>query len=777
MMNEKKRAYLNLFFISAVMISFEIISTRISSVIFVNQYAFMVLSLAILGLGSGAVFCFYRIKDIEKELLFGTVARFVLFMALSLILFIACIIRFAITNPLWYFILLYLPFFFAGIVYSLLFRFFAGQSFTLYAWDLAGAASGSTVSLAVFYLFNASNAVLFLSLVLMTSAIIFAGAYMKKRKRIMLHAAVFILMIALVAGGHFNFMGKIPIGRFPEKDFYYVYPGLRDGQYRIVDSRWSLYGRADLVSYDHQNMVKQLFIDGAAGTPLYRFNGDVQNPDPLLTSLLIRYSTAVPFMLLREHERDRMLVIGPGGGKEVLTGLLSGVRQITGVEVNPDFIDIVKEYRSFDGGIYTDFPNVNILNKEGRHYIKMTDQLYDLIVMALPSTEQLQNIDNLAMSENYLLTVEAIRDYMEILTTEGRLILTVHNRWELIRLIVTTFFALEEMGVNHRDALEHIMLFSQDDPPTMVIKKSRYSRGEIAHAANIIRNMPEELPSVTYMPFHWDEMAATIENQLLRTIKDGRMSLREYIRKDQYDISPVHDNSPYFYKVYRGVPKNDTALFAGVTLFALLIVIAPMIQISRRHDRNDKASIIQVLIIFVLIGTGFMILEVSLFQKLVLYLGSPTVSLSMLLGSLLIGMGTGSYYGGFIYRDNPEKRLAVAALLITGTGILSFIFFPLILNALMVHGQTIRYVVSFIIIIPLGFFLGIPFPSAIQHLHRRHWETYIPWMYGVNGIMSVFGSILAVIVSMLLGFTQAFIFGLVFYFAVSMIAWNLYRKA
>ena len=107
-----------------------------------------------------------------------------------------------------------------------------------------------------------------------------------------------------------------------------------------------------------------------------------------------------------------MIVIGPGGGKDVLTGLLAGVDDITGVEINPDIVNIVKDHKEFNGGIYTDFPNVNILVKEGRHYIKQEQRKYDLIVMALPSTEQLQNIDNFAMNENYLLTIEAIKDYL-----------------------------------------------------------------------------------------------------------------------------------------------------------------------------------------------------------------------------------------------------------------------------------------------------------------------------------------------------------------------------
>lgn len=765
-MKDKKLIYLNLSLISASMICFEIISTRISSVIFVNNYAFIILSLAILGLGTGAIFSYYKIKTTKTPAIFKIIVRVIIFSGISFVLFIVGIIKLTITNPFFYFFLLFLPFFFAGIVYSLIFKMFAEHSFKLYASDLAGAALGSGLSIAVFHLFDAPNVVLFLSIILFTSAVSFAQELLNKKKILSLYSVLFLCIVTLVIYGNKNVLGKIPIGVFPEKDFYHVYPELNNIKYEIVDSRWSLYGRSDLVEYGHQDMVKQLFIDGAAGTQIYRFNGDVQKPDPLLTNLLLRNSTTIPFMFLREHEKDRMLVIGPGGGKEVLTGLLGGVDQITGVEVNPDFVKIVKKVSDFNGGIYTNFSNVQILVKEGRHYIKKSDQNYDLIVMALPSTEQLQNIDNFAMSENYLLTVEAIQDYLKILTPEGRLIFTVHNRWELIRLIVTTLSAFNKMGISNQEALDHFIILAQDYTPTIVIKKNAFSKGEIAYIKNVIRNIPQGLPSVTYLPFHWEEIHNTIENKLLRTVKDNQVSLQQYIDQDQYDISPVYDDSPYFYKVNRGVPDDYLWLLMGIAFLGVLVIAVPFSRINKKINKNRIKTLIPPLIIFISIGAGFMILEVSLFQRLVLYLGSPTISLSILLGSLLIGMGVGSYSGSKIYKDSLKKRLSVISLLIVGTGVFSFNLYPYILNGLLAHSQVIRSVVCFFIIIPFGFLLGIPFPSAIHLLQRVQMEKYIPWMYGINGIMSVLGSVLAVIMSMLFGFTPAFFIGLCFYFVV-----------
>ena len=764
-MPKLKVIYLNLIVISASVISFEIISTRISSVIFVNNYAFIILSLAILGLGCGGIYSYYRIKNKNPAELFNVIAKIIFLIGISFSFFIIAIIKFKITDPFVYFFLLFLPFFFAGIFYAQLFKYYAEHSFKLYASDLSGAAIGSVGTIGIFSLFAAPNAIIFLSLLVFSSALSFYISGFSKSKIAAFYSILIISITLLIFYGTTNILGNVTIGKFSEKDFYYVYPDAANIS-QILDSRWSIHGRSDLVAYSNQDEVRQLFVDGSAGTQMYRFSGDVKNFSPLLYNLLMRHTTTIPLLFLRDYEKDNMLVIGPGGGKEVLTGLLDGINNITGIEINPDFVDIVKKYRNFNGGIYSDFPNVNILIQEGRHYIKKSDQQFDLIVMALPSTEQLQNIDNFAMNENYLLTVEAIEDYMKILTPEGRLIFTVHNRWELIRLIVTTLTALKKEGISYKDAIKHFIIVSQDYAPTIVIKKEAFTQSEIAYIKNVISKIPKELPPVTYLPYNLKEAKNTRENQLLKNIEDGDVSLGDYINNDPYDISPVRDDSPYFYKVKRGITNDHFWLLIGILFFNLVVVVIPYSVIRKKIKDAEVKRLLLPLIIFTGIGTGFMILEISLFQKLILYLGSPTVSLSILLGSLLVGMGIGSFYGKKIFDENIRKRLYVICLLIVSSGITFFMLYPFILNKLLIYSQVLRSIVSFFMMVPFGFLLGIPFPSAIQLLKQEHLEKYIPWMYGVNGTMSVLGSVIAVILSLILGFSFSFFVGLSLYFII-----------
>jgi spermidine synthase len=770
-MKDIKLIYLYLFIISATVICFEIISTRISSVIFVNNYAFIILSLAILGLAAGGIYSYYRVKiEIPKtpKLLFN----YLLLAGSSLFIFIFSITVLEIINPFVYFLLLFLPFFFFGVIYAQLFKIFADKGFILYAYDLAGAAVGSIASLFIIDIFGGPNSVLLLGVLIFCLAGIYIIQQYKVKRIAYFYSIVVLSLIFLIINGDKSLLGKVPIGHYSEKDFYYVYPDAEEIS-EIAESRWSIYGRSDLVQYSNQDEVKQLFVDGAAGSQMYRFNGDLKKPDQLLYNLLLVHSNTIPFFFLNRNEKNNMLVIGPGGGKEVLIGLLSGVEQITGVEINPDFVNIVKDYKEFNGGIYTNFPNVRIEVEEGRHYLKKVKQKFDLIVMALPSTEQLQSIDNFAMNENYLLTVEAIKDYLKILTPEGRLIFTVHNNWELVRLIITSMSAFNSVGVNNQEVLNHFLILEQDYAPTIVIKKNSFTKDEIPHIESIIKTIPKNLPEVTYLPYYWGKLKNTGLNNFLSGVKENRISIDEFIINGKYDTAPCLDDSPYFYKIKKGIPVDYLWLLFSVIILNLLLVGIPLILIKKRIKKVKISAVVFPMVIFLCIGAGFMIIEVSLFQKLILFLGSPTISLSVLLSSILIGMGIGSFFGGKIFKDDFIKRLKLTFLSIVLTGILLFVIFPLLLNSLLEYSLFTCAIICFLLILPFGFLLGIPFPTAIQYLKQKKMEDFIPWMYGINGSMSVLGSVAAVNFSMMWGFSLSFFIGISFYFILFLVLFKV----
>lgn len=755
-----KLIYLILFFISATTISFEIISTRISSVIFVYNYAFMILSLAILGLGCGAIYSFYKLNQKEKNSLDKVIHKLLLWYAFSLTAFIAIVVLFSVTNYFVFFILLFIPFFLAGVLYSLFFKQYSESISRLYAADLSGAAVGAFIPLLFIKYFGAANSILFLSSIIFFFSLFVRFKSLNKRNAGIL-AVPTILAILLLINGKNEFLGRVPIGNFPEKDFYYVYSDINVQSY-IIDSRWSIYGRADLVKYSHQDMVRQMFIDGAAGTQMYRFNGDIKNPDRLLVKLLLGHSTSIPFLFLDENQKDSLLVIGPGGGKEILTALLSGIRNIIGVEINPDFVEIVKSQSQFNGGIYSKFSNVKIIIKEGRNFVKQTKNKFDVIVVALPSTKQLQNIDAFAMSENYLLTSEAMHDYLNALNKEGMLIFTLHNKWELLRFIVTIIKTFEKYGVPPNNTVNHLVILEDEYAPTIIVKKLPFTFKDIQTLKETTKKIPPIFPRITFMPYMLEaENYNSFINNFLLELSKGRINLNSFISNHPFDISPVKDDNPFFYKTSKLLPSEMNWLFLSVLLLNLILMLTALRAFKKEKNITKAKRLKTALFLFATIGAGFMILEVTLFQKLILYVGTPTVSLSLLLFSMLTGMGIGS-----LFREKFATnylKLRVVCLLIIFYGIAIFFFSGYLFDYLLYSKHLI---IAFIIILifPFGILLGTLFPSFISLLKENNLENYIPWMYGMNAVASVLGSVLSYSLAMLAGFTFAFIIGLSFYF-------------
>jgi hypothetical protein len=183
------------------------------------------------------------------------------------------------------------------------------------------------------------------------------------------------------------------------------------------------------------------------------------------------------------------------------------------------------------------------------------------------------------------------------------------------------------------------------------------------------------------------------------------------------------------------------------------------------------------LFVFISLGAGFMFLELALFQKLILYLGSPTISLSILLCSLLVGMGLGSISGDIFKGKGAYRKLLNSSIAVLVCGTIAIIIYPIILESLLGQDRIIRAFITFVLILPLGFVLGIPFPTSIRILKMHQLDKYIPWMYGVNGAMTILGSVLTIVISMLYGFTYAFATGLSFYVVIVAILLKSTNKA
>jgi hypothetical protein len=517
-----------------------------------------------------------------------------------------------------------------------------------------------------------------------------------------------------------------------------------------------------------------IYIDGTAGMPMYQFNGDVEQPDPAVGRLKTDFIGYFPFYHLEEEERDNALIIGPGGGRDILLALMGGIGQITAVEVNKDVVDIVREYREYNGGIYTDSAKVNVVVDEGRNFLKRQKGKYDLIMLNLPVTQTSRSLEGYSLTENFLFTTESIDDYLEHLTDEGRLVVLHHDDFTIWKLLSVSLAALNERGISQERALDQIYIMglsSAPDNPLFVLKKTPFTPSQASLRHGKMRELGYD-PTLAYFPHITgpDEV-----NQVLWALSSGLLTLDDVklrmANEFDIDISAVTDNSPFFYNIDVGLPQPVSLVFWMSLLTMLLVLVVPPFYRStpKKESRFHKASHVSSLrpvVLFSLLGIGFMLVEISLIQSFVLFLGQPVLSMAILIFSLLVGAGLGSLYSGRLASEKLGRMISTAALGVAIVIVIYAFLLPFIFNQLLGLDIAIRLLAMVALLVPLGFLMGFPFPLGIRWVRERQLAGQIPWMWGINGVGSVLGSALTIVLAIVFGFTQALLAGAVCYLVV-----------
>lgn len=777
------------FLISFSMLAYEITLSRLLSVLILYHYVFAIVSLALLGLGMGGIFVyFFRPRTPVSEKRFGTLALFASLVALSIPVSAILMVQIGYldgvaNNILFYCVLLFLPFFFTGILLAEVFRMFPEVSARIYGADLVGAALGSLGIILFLDAFGAINTSLFLGVTAAAAALLFASQILKKRHwRALLPTVSFIIAAVLLITNIFGaYLSDIPIiAKNPNKDIHRaLYEKASPG--RIIDTRWSAFGRTDLVEYTEYPAQMEIYIDGTASAPMYQFNGDLENPDTSVQDLKTTFTGYFPFYFLTEEERDSALIIGPGGGRDVLLALMGGVNDITAVEVNPDLVEMVRDYGQYNGGIFTDFPSVKIIVDEGRNFLKRQKGQYDIIMLSLPVTQTSRSLEGYSLTENFLFTTESIQDYLDHLTEEGRLMVVTHDDFTAWRLLSISLASLEQRGISHTDALKHIYTFGLSSGeavyPFFVLKKTPFGPEQALARHEKMLQLGYE-PTLAYFPFLEDEGSV---NPTLKELASGELSFRqieEIAREMGMDLSTVSDNNPFFYKIDVGLPQPVSLVFWLSFILLLLVLLAPPlyrhlrsshVRGQSRERRSTKHRVTPSVALFALIGIGFMLIEISLIQRFILYLGQPVLSMAVLLFSLLVGAGLGSLYSSRLAGEEIYKGITTAALSIAALAIVYIFLIPLIFNQLLGLNLALRMLIMVLMLVPLGFLMGFPFPLGIRALKAREMENYIPWMWGINGVGSVLGSAFTIVIAISFGFAQALLLGAICYLFVCLV--------
>jgi len=783
-----KFTYAGLFATTLATLMLENLLTRIFSVTMWYHYAFMAVSIAMFGMTLGAIIVYlFPVQFAHEHVGKHLTTTSILFSATIIITFLIHINIPAtgkIANiylPLT-FVLISIPFIFAGINTCLMLVKVPGDIGKLYAADLAGAALGCILFIYVLDITDGPTAVFVTALVAILGAVFYA-IQNGNSKLIRATTSTGVLLLVLVITQTILVNNQKSMIRLK-----WIKGGLESTP---IFEKWNSFSRVRVWG-DPVNPIKpfgwgisstypedkttnyvMIDIDSNAGTPISSFDGDFEKVDYL------KYDIVNLVHYLRPNAD--VLVVGTGGGRDILSALAFQQNSITGVEINKNIIDIfTKEFGDYAGHI-DQYPNVKIVNDEARSYIARSKDKYDIIQVSLIDTWAATASGAYVLTENSLYTVEAWGQCFDHLKPNGVL---TFSRWyykdlpgEMYRVTALASKALEEQGIqNPRD---HILIFRSflryqgENLPngvgTILVSKEPFSTEDIATITLIANQMNFDV--VLSPDFAIDET--------FKQITSG-IGSDAFIENFPLNISAPTDNAPFFFQMLRlsdvissnyydqGVMTfNITAIYAlGSLLFAvfllnLFFVIAPLLLTSKRLKSSTTKNAIPLSLYFACIGLGFMMIEISQLQRLTVFLGHPTYSLSVVLFSLLLSSGMGSYATQKVETrliSSASKRLIILLIIISLFGFIT----PSIIKTFSGAITPARILLAILILFPMGFFMGMAFPMGMK-IASAQAESLAPWFWGINGAMSVFASVLTIAVSINSGIASSFWFGFTCY--------------
>lgn len=518
---------------------------------------------------------------------------------------------------------------------------------------------------------------------------------------------------------------------------------------KIVKTQWNSFSRIDVVEGPSgEGIAAKIFIDGGAGTNIISWDGSLENRRDL--SSWMQY---LPFKMM---EDPKVLVIGSGGGRDVVAALVSGSKDVTSVEINPIIYQTVNSYGNKAGNVYH-HQYVRSYVDEGRSFVTRSTEKYDIIYIPFVDTWASVSSGGLSVSENFLFTMEGFQQYYEHLTDNGKIVVV---RWliDSPRFVSTFTQLLEKNGVPQTEVYKHLVIVTTDsyekDPSvTMVIfSKAPFTDEEIKFLSN-------SFTKNGYKPILVDGQTALGP---YRDLLSGKIGLEQFYNLFPTKVYPVTDDSPFFLSFEKPLPNIlKTWLYVSLIIIAMFLVI-PMGWIRTSNEERNELRLKSIIPYFAALGMGFILIELSLMQKLILLLGNPTTTLAILLFTLLVSSGIGSLISSKMMKNGTRNLIFVISG-ITALGVFYATSLSPMIYSVIAQPFEIKTIIAVGILTPIGFLMGMPMPTGMR-LVKTHSSKYVPWMWAINGAFSVFGAVLSVTIAILSGSSLAMILGISIYF-------------
>jgi hypothetical protein len=772
-----------IFIIALVAIAYQVLLTRIFSVILFYHFTFAGISLAMLGITVGAEKVYLKSQRFAPERFEEEWAKAALGFAVSSALltlwFLYAPLFLPADLPLATLIcsmfLFIIPFTYSGICVTLTLTQ-SSPAGKVYAADLVGAALGCIAIVALLYVLDPVTIVFLLGALCAYAAWFTARTSSTKLARIC-KIILCVMLVAAAVQGTLYLSEREHLGVFWAK-------GVK--QQHTLFERWNTFSRVrvvDLASmkpfgwgfghYQTQNIEqKRLDIDADAGSVITRFDGDLK---PL--SFLADDVINAGYTLRPVHS---IVVIGVGGGRDVMSALYFGVKKIFAVELNPAVIEALRRKFADFTGHFTELPQVSLVNAEARSWIAQYRPPVDLIQISLTDTWAATAAGGLALTENRLYTLEAWKEFLGTLRPGGMLEV---SRWydptiykgEFYRLLSLATESLKGRGVPLTEIRRHIFTFNAGPIVTVVVSPTAFTPAETAHA---YKTAKEKGFNILVAPdFAIDEIS--------RTIASGKATTAFYDGLP-FNVAASTDDHPFFFFTARltnpwdtritlfDVVNNSAVSCMAVLLLGTLLLTATFIlqPLAKVMGRVPLKEILSDLSYFAGIGLGFMLIEISQMQRLMVFLGHPVFGLSVVLFTLLLFGGIGSVTVHSDYRLGIFwKAPFFLCLVLCAVGVCT----PFMTEQFTVCRTSVRIVLSIAMLAPAGFFMGMMLPVGMI-ISARHRE-FQPWFWGINGAASVFASILGMAISMQYGIAATYWTGVGAYVCCLLIAATPHRAA
>jgi spermidine synthase len=765
--------------VASVILATQVLVHRLVSAKLLNNYAFLVISLTMLGFAvSGVVLTRFLDAFLAQlnEAFTSLAAMFVVTLLLASHFFCssAAGASSALNRPgfviglmrwLPLALLFAVPFSFAGLILSALLAAPAFQTRRIYFFDLVGSALGALLVVPMIANLGVESSLLIVCAVMLGSTLVLAPP------RGRLARALALVAVAGILGGVI----------FPRWVFEMYYPDgsvlanarIPGSQYFVEHIAWDPVARIevsripppspDRIDFPsliggnqsfHQRFRRMLTQNNYAFTYAVDYDGTRSSLTGIEETI---YAAAYETTSVA---RPTVLTIGVGGGFDILNALYFDAAKVTGVEVNAATVGILtRTYRDYFRHWVED-PRVHIVLGEGRHFLATSSDSYDVI--------QLSGVDSYSgtaaaahvFSENYLYTAEAFDLYLKHLTPQGILCmmrLEFRPPREMLRALTTAVAALRRAGAVR--PADHIAMVTARNQifTALLVKQTPFTNEETAR----LRSWTEKSPyfGVSFLPT--DQGPA--ENHYQLFLDQGSPEREKiFVASYPYDISPADDNRPFFFNyafwwhifpasptIWGSVPVMEYSvllLFGIIAVVSLVCVLVPLRSLTRRGAEVEGRW--RLVAYFAATGVGYLAIEVALLQEFGLFLGHPNYSLSVVLASLLFTTGLGSLLSAKITSRLGGVRFVSYAL---AAVVLALYAFGLPrLPGLLDLPFGARVAVVFGLVAPMGLLLGVFVPSALDRL-KIVAPAFIPWAWGINGIFSVMAPILAIAFSMTWG--------------------------